>query len=73
MSSKHLDSPTPEQLARLERQRRAAEEGAQAMKEVAAKAVAIRENMARLRQLRLAREAADLRAKRAKASAGGKA
>ncbi len=43
------------------------------MKEVAAKAVAIRENMARLRQLRLAREAADLRAKRAKASAGGKA
>ncbi len=42
------------------------------MKDAAAKAVAIRENMARLRQLRLAKEAADLRAKTAKVNSGGK-
>jgi hypothetical protein len=48
---------SPEHLAKLERQRKAAEEGAQAMQEVAAKAAAIRANMARLRELRLAEEA----------------
>lgn len=55
--SKRSDPPTPEQLAKLDRQRIAAEEGAKAMKEVADKAIAIRENMVRLRGLRLAREA----------------
>ena len=55
--SKRSDPPTPEQLAKLDRQRIAAEEGAKAMKEVADKAIAVRENMARLRGLRLAREA----------------
>ena len=56
-------SPSPEQAARLERQRLAAEDGAKALQEVANHAIAIRENMARLRSLRLAKEAQDVRAK----------
>nr|WP_084305687.1 hypothetical protein [Bradyrhizobium sp. ARR65] len=68
MSSKRPDTLSPEQAARQDRQRRAAEEGAQAMKEVAEKAIAVRANMARLRELRLAKEAADNRTRTAKAS-----
>jgi hypothetical protein len=49
--------PSPERAARLERQRLAAEDGAKALQEVANQAIAIRENMARLRSLRLAKEA----------------
>ena len=49
--------PSPEQTARLERQRLAVEEGTKALQEVAERAIAIRENMARLRALRLAKEA----------------
>jgi hypothetical protein len=49
--------PSPEQAARLERQRLAAEDGAKALQEVAERSVAVRENMARLRALRLAKEA----------------
>jgi hypothetical protein len=48
---------SPEQTARLERQRLAAEDGAKALQEVAERSVAVRENMARLRALRLAKEA----------------
>jgi len=55
------NSSSQAQAARLDRQRRAAEEGAKAMKEAADKAVHIRENMVRLRELRLAKEAADVR------------
>ena len=55
--------PSPEQAARLERQRLAAEDGAKALQEVASRAIAIRENMARLRSLRLAKEAQGVRAK----------
>jgi hypothetical protein len=55
--------PSPEQAARLERQRLAAEEGAKALREVADRAIAIRENMARLRSLRLAKEAQGVRVK----------
>src|SRR5215472_5174301 len=40
---------SPEQTARLERQRLAAEDGAKALQEVAERSVAVRENMARLR------------------------
>jgi len=47
--------PSPEQAARLERQRLAAEDGVKALQEVASRAIAIRENMARLRSLRLAK------------------
>ena len=44
-------------VARLERQRLAAEDGAKALEEVAKKAADLRTNMARLRELRLAKEA----------------
>ena len=40
----------------MERQRLAVEEGAKAIQEVAERAIAIRENMARLRALRQAKE-----------------
>jgi hypothetical protein len=50
-------TPTPEQAARLERQRLAAEDGSKAMQEVLDAAIAARANMARLRALRLAKEA----------------
>jgi hypothetical protein len=55
-------SPSPEQAAKLERQRLAAEDGVKALQEVADRAKSIRENMARLRSLRLAREAENVRA-----------
>jgi hypothetical protein len=48
---------TPEKIARANRQRLAAEEGARAMEQVERDGVAIRKNMERLRALRLQREA----------------
>ena len=48
-------------IARANRLRLAAEEGARAMGEVAKEAVALRKNMARLRELRLAKEADTIR------------
>ena len=47
-------------VARLERQRLAAEDGAKALEEVAKKAADVRMNMARLRELRLAKEAQEV-------------
>lgn len=52
-------TPSPSTLARIERMRIAAEEGAEARAEVQARDVAVRKNMERLRALRLAREAED--------------
>ena len=49
--------PSPTSLARTERQRVAAEEGARAMADVERNATAVRTNMERLRALREAREA----------------
>ena len=49
-------------IERLTRQRLAAEEGAKALEEVAKKAADVRANMARLRALRLAKEAQEIRA-----------
>ena len=46
------------QLARANRLRLAAEEGARAMEDVNREAIAVRKNMARLKELRLAKEAA---------------
>ena len=46
---------------RLTRKRLAAEEGAKALEEFAKKAVDVRANMARLRALRLAKEAQEVR------------
>ena len=52
-----VKTQTVSQLARAERMRIAAEDGAQARAEVQARDVAVRKNMERLRALRLAREA----------------
>ena len=50
------------QIARATRMRLAAEEGAKAMEEATKEAIAVRKNMARLRELRLAKEASAIRA-----------
>ena len=52
--------PSPEQIAKLNRQRLARQDERAAMEEVAREAIAVRKNMARLRELRLAREAEEL-------------
>ena len=57
--------PTATSLARAERQRVAAEEGARAMADVERKAVSVRSNMERLRALRQAKEAVDATAQAA--------
>ena len=49
--------PSPTQIARAERMRNAAETGAQARADYKAHDIAIRKNMERLRELRLAKEA----------------
>jgi hypothetical protein len=61
MSGKPVDQSTA-QIARADRMRLAAEEGARAMEEVTKEAIAVRKNMARLRELRLAKEATGIRA-----------
>ncbi|MBR0850786.1 transcriptional regulator [Bradyrhizobium diazoefficiens] len=50
---------SPESIARFDRRRLAAEEGAQALADVERQGVELRKNMARLRELRETREAAD--------------
>ena len=59
MSAKKSPEPSPEGIARLNRQRLAAEEGARAMADAEKRAADIRLNMARLRELREAKEADD--------------
>ncbi|HEX7881294.1 MAG TPA: hypothetical protein VF499_00970 [Afipia sp.] len=60
MTSKSQTKPqTPEQLARLEKQRVAKIEGAQALAQVDKEYVDVRKNMERLKALRLAKEAHD--------------
>jgi hypothetical protein len=60
MNTKSPGKPqTPEQIARANRQRLAAEEGVQAMAEVSKANIAVRKNMERLREMRLAKEATD--------------
>jgi hypothetical protein len=48
-------------LARANRLRAAGEESARAMEEATKEAIAVRKNMARLRELRLAKQAATIR------------
>jgi hypothetical protein len=57
MTSKKERVPSPESLARANRQRTAFEEGLKAMAAIEQQSVAVRENMARLRALREAKEA----------------
>ncbi len=57
MASKRPDTPSPESVARANRQRLAAEEGRKAMVDVEQRSAAVRANMARLRALRETSEA----------------
>jgi hypothetical protein len=57
MAGKKSAEPSPESIARANRQRLAMEEGARAMADVEQRAVAVRKNMERLRALSQAREA----------------
>jgi len=59
MSARKSAEPSPEGIARSNRQRLASEEGARAMADAEKQAVDVRKNMARLRELREAKEAAD--------------
>jgi hypothetical protein len=59
MSAKKSAEPSPESIARFNRQRLAAEDGARALADVERQAIEVRKNMARLRELRETREAAD--------------
>lgn len=57
MTTKKSVQPSPETVARFERKRLAAEEGAQALADVERQGIELRKNMARLREAREAREA----------------
>jgi hypothetical protein len=59
MSASKLAEPSPENIARINRKRLAAEDGARALLDVERQATDIRKNMARLRDLRETKEAAD--------------
>ncbi|MBR0960326.1 transcriptional regulator [Bradyrhizobium japonicum] len=59
MSTKKPAEPSPESIARSDRRRLAAEEGARALADVERQAIEVRKNMARLREVREAKEAAD--------------
>ena len=61
MADRKSAEPSPESIARANRQRLAVEEGARAMADAEQKAVAVRKNMERLRALREAREAEEVR------------
>ncbi|OAF16667.1 hypothetical protein AYJ54_37885 [Bradyrhizobium centrolobii] len=64
---KRANSDSAEQAARLARRTFAAENGAKAVQEAEAEAAAIRKNMARLRELRFAKEAQETRPREATA------
>ncbi|WP_440641935.1 transcriptional regulator [Bradyrhizobium sp. PUT101] len=59
MSTKKPAVPSPESIARSDRKRLAAEEGARALADVEKQAIEVRKNMARLREVREAKQAAD--------------
>ncbi|WP_092188895.1 transcriptional regulator [Bradyrhizobium sp. cf659] len=59
MSARKSAEPSPAGIARSNRQRLAAEEGARAMADAERQSAELRKNMARLRELREAKEAAD--------------
>ena len=61
MSGKRSAEPSPESIARANRQRAAMEEGAQAMADLERQAIEVRKNMERLRALREAKEAEETR------------
>jgi len=59
MNAKKPPALSPEAIERSNRKRVAAEEGVRAMADVERQAIAIRKNMARLREAREAKEAAE--------------
>jgi hypothetical protein len=59
MTGKKSGDPSPESIARANRQRLAFEEGVRAMADVEREAVAVRKNMERLRALREAKQSED--------------
>lgn len=59
MSTKRPAEPSPEGIARLNRKRLAAEEATRALADIEKQASDLRKNMARLREAREAKEAAD--------------
>lgn len=59
MSARKTAEPSPESIARLNRKRLVAEEGVRALLDVEKQATDLRKNMARLRELRETKEAAD--------------
>ena len=61
MAGKKSGDPSPESIARANRQRLAFEEGIRAMADVEREAAAVRKNMERLRILREAKEAEAVR------------
>jgi hypothetical protein len=61
MNGKRSVEPSPESIARADRQRLAAEEGARAMADLERQAMDVRKNMERLRALREAKEAEEAR------------
>jgi hypothetical protein len=74
MAGKKSGDPSPESIARANRQRLAFEEGIRAMADVEREAAAVRKNMERLRALREARQAEEqAEAVRTEATAGGAA
>jgi hypothetical protein len=62
MAAKKASEPSAESIARAQRRQIAAEEGAKALAESGQRAAAVRNNMERLRALRLAKEAEDAKA-----------
>jgi hypothetical protein len=72
MATKKSAEPSPESIARANRQRLAVEQGAQAMADIEQQAVAVRKNMERLRALREAKEAAEAGAQAAGPAAAKK-
>ena len=59
MTAKRPAELSSEAIARSDRKRLAAEEGARALADVEKQAIDVRKNMARLREVREAKEAAD--------------
>jgi hypothetical protein len=72
MVTKKSGDPSPESIARANRQRVAQEEGVRAMADAAQQAVAVRKNMERLRALRESREAQEPSAQPARARKASK-
>ena len=72
MAGKKSGDPSPESVARANRQRLAFEEGIRAMADVEREAAAVRKNMERLRALREAREAEAVRTEATAGSATAK-